>query len=446
MKKNKHRIFVFILGLYFTLNFSIGILPGNITNLLSDLSGSTQSGLGLLVVFRLAIGTISLLIFGYWGEALSRRYGKKRIFAITNTISILLSGLLMFSTNYFYFLFLSALASITNGAFLPIGFTMVSERYSQKERGKRFGMLQFSLSLGNGLGIVIGGFLGWRLSFLVNFIMGIICVVGFLVYGINRYSFSNKGLVVVDSVYNYKMTLSSIGTLLKTKTILGILISVFSYGIAISTWANWGVFYLTSILDSKTFAILFQSIIGLGVLPGAIIGGQLGDIYFQVGKVKVRIIISYVGSVVGILLLLGFFRNTILFIGFLGFFLVSFATGNQFALYSDVTLPELRGTVNSFSGIVLNMGGITGNMLVSFFIQYDLLSLSITVVLVLWFLGSFSWILPYRYYTREMKSRDLVVDCCKLVKLLDRKLGVSFKELTSVAKSIIFDKEIKYKI
>ncbi|MFW9896970.1 MAG: MFS transporter [Candidatus Thorarchaeota archaeon] len=441
MKEHNRRIFPFILGLYFTLNFCIGIIPGNINNLLRDLLGSTQFGLGLFIVFRLIVGTMSLLIFGYWGEVLSRRFGKKRIFLITNTISIFLNGLLIFSTNYIYFLILSILASFTNGAFLPIGFTMISELYSPKGRGKRFGMLQFSLALGNGLGILVGGFIGWKLSFLVNFIMGIICIVGFLVYGIDRYSFSNTESVVKNSQYNYKITLSSLGTLLKTKTILGILISIFCYGIAISTWANWGVFYLTSLLGSKTLSILFHSIIGLGVLPGAIIGGVLGDIYFQVGKAKARIIISYTGSVLGIFLLLEFYQNTILFIGFLGFFLVSFATGNQFALYSDVTVPELCGTVNSFSGIVLNIGGITGNLLVSFFIQYDLLSLSITIALVLWLFGSFSWILPYQYYTKETKSQDLVVDCCKLVRLLDRKLGVSFKEFTSVATSIILDRE-----
>ncbi|MCP6719400.1 MAG: MFS transporter [Patescibacteria group bacterium] len=411
--QNKGKSFLLILGLYFTVYFYIGILPANIDNLITDLSGTTQSGIGLVIVLRLVSGTISLLVFGYFSESLSDRFGKKRVFLLTNAFSIAFNGLIIFSMNYSYFLILSIATSIANGAFLPVGFSMVSELYTAKERGKKFGMLQFSLVLGNGLGVALGGLVGWRFGFIINFIMGILCLGGYFMYGYEPQQTDSESGV---RDYDYKITISNVLRLLKTKTVAGIFISVFCYGIAISTLANWGIFYLTSQLGSETEAILLYSITGLGALPGAIIGGELGDIYFHSGKPRARIYISLGGLILGICLLLSFYLQPLLLLGFFGYFFISFANGNQFALYSDVSAPELRGTVNALSGIMLNIGGITGNMLVSTLIRSNLLHLSIILVLVIWLLGSFSWIIPYFFYNQESESqRAILVISEKLV-------------------------------
>lgn len=134
-KQYKEKTFLLILGLYFTLNFYIGILPANIDNLITDLSGATPFGIGLVIVFRLVSGTVSLLVFGYFGEILATRFSKKKLFILTNALSIGVNGLIIFSLDYWYFLTFSIVISITNGAFLPLGFSIVSDLYSSKERG-----------------------------------------------------------------------------------------------------------------------------------------------------------------------------------------------------------------------------------------------------------------------------------------------------------------------
>ena len=410
--QHKEKTFFLILGLYFTIYFYIGILPGNIDNLITDLSGTTQMGIGLVIISRLVSGTISLLVFGYFGEILSNRFGKKRLFVLTNAFSICFNGFIIFSTDYLYFLTLSIATSITNGAFLPIGFSMVSDLYSPKERGKKFGMLQFSLVLGNGLGLALGGFLGWRVGFIINCIIGILCLGGYIFYGyepIHGDSEPEFESFKDAANYNFKITISNTKRLLKTKSILGIFISVLCYGIAISILTNWGIYYLTFKLGGETEAILTHTIIGIGALPAAIIGGELGDIYFRSGRPKARVIISFGGLFVGILLLLIFYVHPILLLGFFGFYFISFANGNQFAIYSDVSSPELRGTVNALSGIMLNIGGITGNLLISTLIQNNFLSLSITLVLFIWLFGSFSWLIPYFYYSKESRHRNLIM-------------------------------------
>ena len=406
----RQKTFFLISGLYFMINFYIGILPGNIDNLIADLSGATQSGIGLVIVFRLTFGTISLVAFGYFGEALATRFGKKKLFILTNLISICFNGMIILSQDYLYFLTITIIASIANGAFLPIGFSIVSDLYTPKDRGKRFGMLQFSLVLGNGVGVALGGMLGWRVGFSISFIIGILCLIYYFFSGNKP---PNKNLLAKSEdsssgrEYNYKITLSNVLKLLKTKTIAGILISVFTYGIAISTLANWGVYYLTSKLGNETEAILIFTISGLGALGGTILGGKLGDIYYNSNMPKARVIISFGGLVLGIILLLIFYVEPVLLLSFFGFFFFSFANGNQFAIYSEVSAPELRGTVNALSGIMINIGGITGNVIISTLIQNNLLSLSITLVLVIWLIGSFSWIIPYFYYLKDAEHRKL---------------------------------------
>lgn len=412
--KDQHRkkIFLLIIGLYFTLNFYIGILPANIDNLITDLSGTTQFGIGLVIIFRLTFGTISMLLFGYFGAVLGSRFGKKKLFIVMNALSVSFNGLIIFSFNYWYFLTFSIISTIANGAFLPIGFSIVSDLYSSKERGGKFGMLQFSLVLGNGLGVALGGFLGWRIGFSISFFMGIACLGTYLLYGNetqNKRSAQQFENLNGGVEYNYKITMTNVLQLLKTKTILGLMISVLCYGIAISTLANWGIYYLTLRLKKETSAILLHIITGIGALPGAIIGGKLGDIYFCSRKPKARIFLSFGGLILGIILLLGFYIQLHLLLGFFGYFFISFANGNQFAIYSDVSEPKLCGTVNSLSGIMLNIGGITGNLLVSTLVQSNLLSFSITLVLLIWLCGSFSWIIPHFYYSKESKLQKRLI-------------------------------------
>ena len=57
--------------LYFMLYFCIGILPVNIDNLINDLLGTTEFGIGMIIVIQLSVGTISIFLFGYYGDKIS---------------------------------------------------------------------------------------------------------------------------------------------------------------------------------------------------------------------------------------------------------------------------------------------------------------------------------------------------------------------------------------
>jgi len=306
-----------------------------------------------VIICNLLAGTISMLLFGYYTEYLSKRITRKRLFMITNLLWIVPYGLLGFSPNYGMFLTLIVIGALGNGAFLPIGFSIIGDLYKSEERGNKFGFMQFGLILGNGIGAILGGVLGWRLNFAVGSVIGLLALLGYLHFGDEtKQEFSDS-----EDSYQYKITYQDLVQLVKTKTVLGILLLVLCSGIAAAVLSNWAIFHLTLQLNSKSYAIFIYLIAGLGALPGAIMGGQLGDIFSK--KLKVgRVYVSVVGMILGTVLLITFYSFTFILFGMFGYFFVFFSAGNRFAICSDVVIPKLKSTVNALNGVMINLGGI----------------------------------------------------------------------------------------
>lgn len=156
--------FYLIFGFYFMIYFGIGIIPANIENMLLTLSGTSELGISILITMILVISMISMLFFGYYGDFLMNKFTCKNLFVMTNALWIISFGLLSLSVNYASFLTFTCIWAIGIGAFLPIGFSMIGDFYTIQKRGTKFGLMQFSLALGNGTGIVIGKAIGWRMD------------------------------------------------------------------------------------------------------------------------------------------------------------------------------------------------------------------------------------------------------------------------------------------
>ena len=430
----KKKTFRSLHNLYFMLYFCIGILPVNIDNLLEYLPGTTESGIGIVVACNLIMGTISIVLFGYYGDKLSEKYSRKKIFLITNLIWIIAYGLCALAINYLFYLVFYILAAIGIGAFLPIGFSMISDLFQPKERGSKYGMMQFGLLLGNGIGIILGGLLGsyagpagWRYAYGLGFLLGILTVINYWFSGIEptRASAEPEFMNLKGPIkYDYKLTFNNLGKLIKRKSVVGILLVVLFNAIASSTLGTWAIFYLSEKIpgnNAELTATTIYLLAGLGSLPGAIIGGKIGDRNFNSEKINGRILISFVGHILGAVSLIGFylipfFIETILqvifswifflIIGFCGYMFASFQVGNQFAIYSEVCIPELRNTANAMNGLMVNFGGIIGNLLISSLIYQNesFLPFAITIVLIIWLVGVIFWIMPYYYYLKEFKE------------------------------------------
>lgn len=443
MNKNKEiapsSTFRAIWFLYLTLFYCTGVLTANMENLLSYLAGTTEFGIGFSIAMFYIICIISSLFFGYFCDRISEKIPRKWLFFLTNSIWILGYGLASLAINYYFYLIYICIAAIGSGAFLPIGYSIIGDFYPPKDRAKKYGMMQVGIALGVGVGVILGGILGsylgaigWRYAYGAGFILGLISLLLFSVKGVNpkRASSEPEFEDLHSSIeYDYKITLDNLFSLFKKKSILSVLLYVLCQGIAISTIALWGIFYLDmkiTISGSQFYASILYLISGAGGLPGVIIGGRLGDKYYNSGKLRGRVIISFIGVIVGSLCLLGFYLlpfftgNLIevifswilfIFLGFMGYFFINLSIGNQFAIYSEVCAPEIRNTANAFNSVMVNIGAIIGNLVLSSLIQQNILLLPFSYLLVLLInlFGAAFWIITYFYYPQEAEEfRELM--------------------------------------
>ena len=372
--------------------FCIGILPVNIDNLLIYLPGTTHFGLGIVIASTLLVGTISILFFGYFGEKITERMSRKLLLTITNFIWIVAFGMCAISVNYYYYLIFRIIAAIGTGAFIPLGYSIIGDFYPPKKRGDKFGLLQFGLLLGSGMGMIIGGLLGsytdhngWRYAYLFGAVTSLIAGLFYILGG--REPERGRAEPEFEDFegtinYTYKLSFNTLGQIFKLKTILGILLFILFTGIATSTLGTWAIFYLTGkISDSNAglYATTLYLVAGIGSLPGSILGGIIGDSLYRSGKPRGRIVLSAISTVIGVFFLFGFYLlpfNTdssdaimfswilFLILGFVGNFFASLNTANTYALFSEVSVPELRSAANALNGVMINIGAIIVNTII----------------------------------------------------------------------------------
>ncbi|MHA1803039.1 MAG: MFS transporter, partial [Promethearchaeota archaeon] len=393
MPEKIHESFRSMWLLYFMIFYNLGILPVNIEELLKSLPGITRLGVGIIFAGNLMCSTASVILFGYFSEKIALKFSRKHVFTFINLIWIISFGLVALSPNYYVFLIFYIIAAIGHGSFVPIGYSMISDYFPPEHRGNRYGFMEFGLTIGNGTGIIFGGLLGnyggvfgWRIAYGLGAFIGFLCLVRYIFQGVEpergsaEPAFQDfKG----NLDYNYRITRKELISLLRKKTIFALILSMLFTGIAMSTISNWAIYYFTlklRVVNADFYATTIYLVAGIGALPGTLIGGRVGDKYVKSGNNRGKVKFSMITLFLGIAFFMGFYLTPInptsilelvmliiliIILGFLGFFLTTLRLGNIQSIYSDVCEPEKRSTAIALNGLMFNIGGIMGNLLLS---------------------------------------------------------------------------------
>ncbi len=430
-KTKLEKNFTAVLYLFASYYFSISSFTSIIGLLFSSLPGTTSFGIGLISASNLVFSTIGILIFGYYGETIAEKYSRKHIFFITNLICVACAGLRPFSPNFFFFFFTYAIGNFSSGALIPIGYSIISDSFPPEMRGKKYGSLNFGITLGSGGGLLFGGILGnylgnigWRSAYIIGFVFELAAIIIYWKHGVDpirgssepTYNNNNNTLAL-----SYKITVLKFKAVLKKKSTTAILLSTLISAVATSVLNTWAIFYFTTRINypnSLLFATLIFIIAGSGALPGSIVGGKIGDRVYQSGKINGRASLSFFGGIFGLLCFFGFYllpfstENTVsiivsliilIILGFFGFFFTTLCIGNIYAIFSEVCVPEARSTTNAINGLMYNFGGIFGQLAFSLIIERSIMSLpfTITILLIIWFLANLLWIIVFFAYPKE---------------------------------------------
>ncbi|TXK84846.1 MFS transporter [Paenibacillus sp. N3.4] len=248
--------------------FAIGmtefVIMGLLPNVAADLQVSISSAGQLITMYALGVAVGAPIL-----TVLTHRIPQKKLLLLLMLLFILGNGISVFAPNYAVMMGARIITALTHGTFFGVGAVIASNLVRPDKRAGAVSIMMAGLTIANIIGVPLGTFIGqhmgWRSSFGAIAIMGVIALVGILIF-IPQIQQDKPASIV-----------RQISALIKPKLLLFLLIGALG---------NAGLFtvftYITPLLTEITgFAehsvtwilVLF----GCGVTMGNIVGGKLAD-------------------------------------------------------------------------------------------------------------------------------------------------------------------------
>ncbi|KRF10710.1 MFS transporter [Paenibacillus sp. Soil787] len=238
----------------------MGLLPNVATDLLISISSAGQ----LITMYALgvAIGAPILTV-------LTHRIPQKELLCLLMVLFILGNGISVFAPNYAILMGARMITALTHGTFFGVGAVIASNLVRPDKRAGAVSIMMAGLTIANIIGVPLGTFIGqhmgWRSSFGAIAIMGIIALIGILIF-IPQIRHDKPASIV-----------KQIRALAKPKLLLYLLIGALGNAglFAVFTYITPLLVQVTGFAEHSVTWILV--LFGCGVTIGNIVGGKLAD-------------------------------------------------------------------------------------------------------------------------------------------------------------------------
>ncbi|MGH8223258.1 MAG: MFS transporter, partial [Woeseiaceae bacterium] len=302
----------------------------------------------------------------------------KLFFAFGLLMSALVNIGMGFSTVLTFCIMLWALNGWFQGFGAPAGIVTLASWFSNRERGRYYGIWSTAHSLGEGLTFVVVAALvsayGWRFGYWTP---GVLCVfVAMAVYLLMQDRPRTLGLPEVNDWHNDRWQATADGAranLWKTQLSILLLPSIWVLGTASATnyvvrYAinSWGILYLQegrgySLLEAGTL-LMVNTIAGL---VGCIAFGYVSDKVFNARRPPANLLFAVVEIIALLLIFYGPLNTTTLYLAFIlyGIGLNGLVTSLGGLFGADIVPKRAVGAVMGFVGIFSYIGaGIQENV------------------------------------------------------------------------------------
>ena len=370
MKANKDRGTVLVIFfLFMLLHQSDKLLIGSLTIPIQTEFGLTDTQMGAVSTGALFIGAILYPLWGY----LYDRYTRPKLLALASLIWGATTWLSAIAPTYNTFLVTRASTGIDDSSY-PGLYSMTSDYFSPRVRGRVYGLLQLTMPLGYLMGMImaltLSGTLGWRAVFYITGTLGVVlaAAIFFFVKDVPRGS-SEPEMENLENAGFYKFSWASAKELFKKKT----LILLFTQGFfGVFPWnviSFWFIKYLAEERKyGETQVILTMVPVILILAAGYPLGGAIGDFLFKRDR-RGRVYVAAIGVIVGAVLL--YFtlniplEQTTLFAILLGLtaLFIPLAAPNVVSTVYDVTLPEVRSSALAVQYFIESFGAAAAPLL-----------------------------------------------------------------------------------
>jgi MFS family permease len=370
---SRYRWLVVVIFFFFVLLHQADkLLIGPLTeNIIKDFN-ITMTQMGIVSMGAMIVGAIFYPIWGYFYD----RYTRPKLLALAAFIWGSTTWLNAIAPNYSSFLVTRSSTGIDDSSY-PGLYSLVSDYFGPKMRGKVYGLLQFTQPLGYMVGMVLGlmlsGLIGWRGVFYITGSLGIVMAV-VIFFGVRDVPRGQSEPELVDlelsGKYHFDWTIAR--NLFKKPSLLLLFIQGFFGVFPWNAITIWFFYYLGSERGFSSDTQLIVMVIAVLVLAvGYPIGGSLGDFFFKRDK-RGRLIVSMIGVLLGAILLWFTLNvpndNIPLFTVLLGLtaLFMPFASPNVISTVYDITLPEVRSTAVSVQYFIESIGAASAPAIVGF--------------------------------------------------------------------------------
>jgi len=354
---------------------------------------------GLINTAALIVGAICYPLWGW----LYDRFSRPKLLSLASLIWGCTTWLNAIAPTYSAFLVTRASTGIDDSSYPGI-YSLISDYYPPKKRGKVYGFLQIAAPAGYLIGMMLatllGAIWGWRNIFYLTGSCGIVvaAVIFFFVKDQPRGASEPELQGVENLDKKYKFNWKTVGQLFKKKSLIVLMIQGF---VGVFPWQVIVYYFFDYLAKVRGYSgnqqLLIMAPAIICMAAGYPVGGMLGDRLFK-KTLKGRAIVGAAGVAFGAIFLFIAMRipnAAILPFGIvmaIAAFFMPFASPNVISSYYDVTEPEIRATTNAVQNFIETIGSATAPFIAG--IIADHLSLEKAIIYIC--IGA--WILCFIFY------------------------------------------------
>ncbi|HHS97218.1 MAG TPA: MFS transporter [Chloroflexi bacterium] len=392
--RSRYRWFVvFVFFLFMLLHQTDKLLIGPLTTPIMEEFGINEAQMGAVSSVAILVSAVLYLVWGY----LYDRYARAKLVALASLIWGSTTWLNALAPNYPLFLATRATTGIDDSSYPGI-FSLLSDYFSPRMRGKVYGLLQIAQPMGYMLGTVlaltVGVSLGWRRLFFITGGVGLVIAV-LIFFGVREMprGRAEPEMEGLEEIGAYRIDREKVRALLNNPTLLFLMAQGFFGVFPWNVITFWFFRYLETergyssdqVMVTMLLAILFLS-------AGYFVGGYLGDFAFRRTR-RGRALVSGLGVLTGAVLLYltlsvpvertGVFMALLSATGLT----MSIAAPNVPAIIHDIIEPEARSTAHSMTYFAENIGSaaapfLAGLIAVRYSLHLAILSICVTAWLI----------------------------------------------------------------
>ena len=380
---------------------------------------------GLVNTVALIVGAVCYPLWGW----LYDHYARPKLLALASLIWGCTTWLNAIAPTYPMFLMTRASTGIDDSSYPGI-YSLISDYFPPKKRGKMYGFLQVAQPLGYLIGMVLatilGAIWGWRKIFYLTGGLGVVVAI-FIFFFVKDQprGAAEPELEGVEGLdRKFKFNWKEVGGLFKKKSLIVLFLQGF---VGVFPWQVI-TYYIFAYLEkargfSGTEQLITMVPAVLLMAAGYPVGGIIGDRLFRKTP-KGRVIAGAAGVLLGAVFLYAAMMVPVdqkVVFGVLlavAAFFMPFASPNVLSSFYDVTEPEIRATTNAVQNFIETAGSATAPLLAG--ILADSLSLDKAILYIC--IGA--WALCFVFYC--FAGRYIPKDIADLkAKLTARAAGAS---------------------